>query len=154
MNLQEISAMIEKSITGLKVDPVVCRGEKPGQWSLKIKDSSVWIDAFSFPTNPDKFYFQVMSPLCAVPDKNKEAFAFDLLEISYKMYGSWMCKKENWIYVLSLREADGLDQSEVDATLDRVGVYSSDYYSKLSFKYEGCWLPKTPATNITPGSPQ
>jgi len=83
-----------------------------------------------------------MSPLCAVPDKNAEAFFQDLLEINYKMYGSWMCKKENWIYVLSLREADGLDQSEVDATLDRVAFYSTDYYSKLSFKYEGCGCQK------------
>jgi hypothetical protein len=139
----------------LKIDAATCRGEKPGQWSFKIKDASVWVDAFSFPANPDKFYFQVMSPLCAVPDKNKEAFITDLLEINYKMYGSAMCKKENWIYVLSLREADGLDQSEVDATFDRVGIYSSDYYSKLSFKYEGCWLPKTSeAVNHTPGSPQ
>ncbi|MGZ6255332.1 MAG: hypothetical protein ACXWL5_05050, partial [Candidatus Chromulinivorax sp.] len=126
MNLQEISTLVETSIAGLKIDVAACRGEKPGQWSFKMKDASVWIDAFDFPTNPGKYYFQVMSPLCAMPDKNKEAFMQDLLEINYKMYGSWMCKKENWIYVLSLREADGLDQSEVDATFDRVGIYSSD----------------------------
>ena len=68
--------------------------------------------------------------------------------IWHKLY-----KKENWIYVLSLRETAGLDQSEIDATLDRVGFYSSDYYSKLTFKYEGCWLPKAPG-DITPGTPK
>ncbi|HEY0030853.1 MAG TPA: YbjN domain-containing protein, partial [Bacteroidia bacterium] len=144
MNLQEITKLVETSIAGLKLDAVASRGAKEGQWSIKVKDATVWIDAFDFPTSPGKFYLQVMSPLCAVPDKKKDEFAWDLLEINYKLCGSWMCKKENWIYVLSLREASGLDQSEVDATLDRVSFYSSDYYSKLNFKYEGCWLPKAP----------
>ncbi|MEI6489769.1 MAG: YbjN domain-containing protein [Bacteroidota bacterium] len=156
MNQEELSVLVETSLSGLKVDVAASRGAKPGQWSYKSKDASVWIDVFDFQTNPSKFYFQVMSPLCAVPDKKADEFFQDLLEINYKMYGSWMCKKENWIYVLSLREADGLDQSEVDATLDRVAFYSTDYYSKLSFKYEGCWLPKAPATNTSgsvPGAP-
>ena len=153
MNLQDITKLVETSLTGLKIDLVTTRGEKPGQWSYKSKDASVWIDAFDFPTKPGKFYLQVMSPLCAVPDKRSDVFFQDLLEINYKMYGSWMCKKEGWIYILSLREADGLDQSEVDATLDRVAFYSSDYYSKLSFKYEGCWLPKPPAANTGGGAP-
>ena len=33
MNLQEISPLIENSLAGLKVDPALCRGQKPGQWS-------------------------------------------------------------------------------------------------------------------------
>lgn len=153
MQLKEITPLIENSIAGLKLDVATSRGAKEGQWSIKVKDASVWIDVFDFATTPGKFYLQVMSPLCAVPDKKKDEFSWDLLEINYKMYGSWMCKKENWIYVLSLREADGLDQSEIDATLDRVAFYSSDYYSKLSFKYEGCWLPKAATADKTPGSP-
>jgi hypothetical protein len=154
MNLQDVTKLVETSIAGLKIDVAASRGAKEGQWSIKFKESSIWIDVFNFPSNLDKYYFQVMSPLCAVPDKKTEEFAWDLLEINYKLYGSWMCKKDGWIYVLSLREAVGLDQSEVDATLDRVGFYSSDYFSKLSFKYEGCWLPKAPVPTIAPGSPQ
>lgn len=156
MNLSEISKLVETSIAGLKIDAAACRGEKEGQWSFKMKGATVWIDAFNFPANPEKYYFQVMSPLCAVPDKRADAFFQDLLEINYKMYGSWMCKKENWMYVLSLREAEGLDQSEVDRIFDNVAFYSADYFSKLSFKYEGCWLPKPVASNTgtIPGSPQ
>lgn len=148
MNIQETGILIENSLKGLKLDPVTCRGEKAGQWSFKSKDATIWIDVFSFPTNPDKFYFQVMSPLCKVPDTKSAEFFQDLLEINYQMYGSWMCKKEGWIYVLSLREAAGLNQSEVDAALDRVSFYSTDYYGKLSFKYQGCWIQKPPASNV------
>lgn len=153
MKLPEITQLVETSIASLKIDVPASRGAKEGQWSLKVKDSTVWIDAFNFQTNPDKYYFQVMSPLCAVTDKNKEAFFQDLLEINYALYGCSICKKENWMYVLVLREAENLDQSEVDAAIDRVGFYSSDYYNKLSFKYKDCWLPKPPAGSSSDGAP-
>ncbi|MNR14732.1 hypothetical protein D3C85_1312240 [compost metagenome] len=58
------------------------------------------------------------------------------------MYGSGISIKGDWTYVLSLREADNLDKSEIDATLDRVAFYSADYFGKLTFKFEGCWDPK------------
>jgi hypothetical protein len=146
MNIAEVSPLVEASLAGLKVDPALCRGAKPGQWSYKLKDATVWIDVFAFDANPNKFYIQVMSPLCAVPDRKAELFAVDLMEINYKMVGAWMCKKDNFYYVLNLRETENIDQSEIDATLDRVAYYSTDYYAKLAFKYEGCWNPKPPAS--------
>lgn len=139
MNLEETTRIINASLSGLKMDPNSCKGEKPGQWNLKIKDSTVWIDVFNFESQPDRWYIQVMSPLLAVPQRNVEGIMQDALEINHKLYGCSICKKGNWFYVISLRETQGLDQSELDATIDRVGIYSSDYYSKLSFKYEGSW---------------
>lgn len=144
MDLNQTSALVEASIKGLNVDPVACRGQKPGQWSLIYKGSTVWIDVFNFQNNnPERWYFQVMSPLVEVPDKNKEAFFQNLLEINHSLYGSWICKKNEWTYVMMLREAAGLDQNEVNATLDRVAFYCSDYAGKVKFKFEGSWLPKT-----------
>lgn len=146
MNLEQTTQIINQSIIGLKLDPQACKGDNPGQWNLTIKDSTVWIDVFNFDSNPDRWYIQVMSPLLAVPDRNVPEIMNDILEINSKLYGCAICKKKNWFYVISLRETDGLDQSELDATIDRVGIYSSDYYSKLGFKYEGSW-DKKPANN-------
>lgn len=142
MNLEQTTVLINKSLEGLKLDPNTCKGDKPGQWNFKIKDSTMWLDVFNFENDPDRWYIQTMSPLLAVPDKNVEAIMNDILEINSKLYGCAICKKGNWFYVINIRETVGLDQSELDATVDRVGIYSSDYYSKLSFKYEGSWLPK------------
>jgi hypothetical protein len=83
-----------------------------------------------------------MSPLLAVPDKNVESFFQNCLEINHGLYGSWISKKGDWLYVMFLREAAGLDLNEINATLDRVAIYSSDYNGKLKFKFEGSWLPK------------
>ena len=142
MDLQKTSQLIEDSIRGLNVDPAACRGQNPGQWSLLYKGSTVWFDVFNFQNNPDVWYFQVMSPLLPVPDKNQESFYQNLLEINHNLYGCWISKKGDWLYVMFLREAAGLDQSEVNATMDRVAFYSNDYNGKLKFKFEGSWLPK------------
>jgi len=48
MNQQELSVLVETSLSGLKVDVAASRGAKPGQWSYKSKDASVWIDVFDF----------------------------------------------------------------------------------------------------------
>jgi len=134
-----LTEFIEKSIEEIGIDAMKSRGQKDGQWTIKYKNSTVWIDVFNYPDKPEKFYFQVMSPLCKMVDNKVEEFAIDLLEINYLMYGSWICKKDGWFYVMSLREADNLQKPEIDATIDRVAIYSSDYWGKLSFKYKSCW---------------
>lgn len=144
MNLQEAAPLVEASIRRLNCDPVLCRGQKPGQWSYTLRDAAVWIDVFSSETNQGKWYIQVMSPLCEVPNRKSAEFFQDILEINYQLYGSWFCKKDNWLYIMCLRETVGLDQTEVDATLDRVAFYKSDYHAKLQFKYQGSWDPKAP----------
>ncbi len=157
MDLIQTSALVEDSIRGLKVDPALCRGQKPGQWSIIYKGATVWIDVFNFQDTPDRWYFQVMSPLIVVPDKNLESFYQNLLEVNHTLFGSWICKKNDWTYVMFLREAAGLDLNEINATLDRVAFYCSDYQGKLKFKFEGSWLPKTtpPAnTGSSDGPPQ
>lgn len=153
MTYNEIQELIEKSISGLGIDAATSRGSKQGQWTIKIKDAEIWIDAFDFSSKPGVYYIQVMSPLCAVPDKKTEEFAWDLLEINRNMYNCAMCKKDNWMYVISLREADGMEQAEIDLIIDRVAYYSTDFYNKLSFKYQGCWTPKTENTNTNSGKP-
>jgi hypothetical protein len=152
MDFNQTSVLVEASLAALKVDPVACRGQKPGQWSITYKGVSVWIDVFNFANNPDRWYFQVMSPLVIVPDKNQEAFYQNLLEINGLLFGSWICKKGDWTYVMFLREAADLDQNEVNATLDRVAIYCADYQGKVKFKFEGSWLPKTGPTNAGGGT--
>jgi len=142
MDFAQTSALVEASIKGLGVDPVACRGNAQGQWSLLYRGVTVWIDVFQNQQN-QSWYFQVMSPLLEAPAKNAEAYFQNCLEINHILYGCWISKRDNWTYVMSLREALGLDQNEVNATLDRVAIYCADYQGKLKFKFEGSWLPKT-----------
>lgn len=148
MNYTEISALVEASIYELKVDPALCRGDKEGRWNLRIKDSTIWIDVFNFPTNPDKYYFQVMSPLFKATALNQLGIQNDLLEYAHAMYGCGVCKKAEWYFVIALREADGLGQKEVDFAIDKVGYYSSDMYGKFKFKYPDAFDTIPPQMNM------
>ncbi|MES2799574.1 MAG: YbjN domain-containing protein [Bacteroidota bacterium] len=131
---EEYERIIERSLTALGVDLRAAK-EQEGKWTVKIKDSTVWIDLFAFPEKPDVFYFQVMSPIFKAPETQLTEVQNDLLEFAHNMYSCSVTKKADWFYVLVLRDAENLDQAEVDRYIDRVAHYSSDIYSKFKFKY-------------------
>ena len=133
-NLQVYFDMVDKCIADLGVDPSLCRGEKPGQWSLKKGSASVWIDVWHI-EQENRAYFQVLAPVMEVPPTNQQAFFQELLEINYTLYGVAFVKFQNWIYVKLIRECDGLEQKEAAATINRVGWYADEYDDKLKVKY-------------------
>lgn len=145
MNLQEISALVEQSITGLNIDLNTARKEKEGQWNITVKGAPVYLDVFNFATKPETYYFQVMSPLFKVPTSRTEELFGDLLDMNFEMYACSICRKNGWLYILSLRPALGLDQTEVNYIIDTVAHYSNDFYSKLTFKYKD-------VINLNPGA--
>lgn len=135
LSFEESCRMVEKSLEGLKVDPVKCRGDIRGRWTVVISGGEVWIDIVTSKQDAHTHYFQVMSPLFKLPETNQQGIALDLLDYAHGMYGTSVCKKENWFFVMHLREVEGLDQTELDKAIDRVGFYSNDIYSKFKFKY-------------------
>ncbi len=136
-SLSRYYELIEKSIEGLNVDPKLCRGEKPGQWSYSKGKATVWIDVWEMAEPNNKSYFQVMSPIMELPATGLEDFYKELLEINYNFYGVGFVKLNQWIYIKSIREVENLELSEVNSTLDRVGFYADDWISKLKYKYSG-----------------
>ncbi len=135
LSFEESCRMVEKSLEGLKVEPARCRGDRPGRWTIVISGAEVWIDIITSSQDAHTHYLQVMSPLFKLPEHNQQAIALDLLDFGYSMYGTSVCKRENWFFSLHLREVEGLDQGEVDKAIDRVAYYSNDIYSKFKFKY-------------------
>ena len=134
MDLQAFYKMVEENISSLGVDPVVCRGEKAGQWNMKKGSANVWIDVWET-EKKDYGYFQCMAPFVEIPTENTEAFYREILEINHKLYGVGMTKFQSWIYAKSIRELEGLDGSEMMAMINRVGNYADDYDDKLRNKY-------------------
>ena len=137
--LQYYFEMVERVISEFKVDPQLCRGQQLGQWSMKIGSASMWIDAFQSKDAQGNYidagYLQVMSPIMAVPADRQLDFFRELLEINHKLYGVGFTKFENNIYIKSIRELEGLEQSEVLSTFKRIGYYADDYDDMLKAKY-------------------
>ena len=125
-SLETYYNQVEKVISNLGVDPAVCRGEKPGQWNLKKGSASVWVDVWKL-QDQDYGYIQIMGPVCEIPKEKKLEFYEEVLQINHDLYSSAITKFNDWTYVKSIRELEGLGESEIDAMFDRVGYYA-DYY--------------------------
>lgn len=136
--MQDLSVyyqMVEESIALLGVNPTTVRTEKPGQWSLQKGSAPVWVDVFWMENN-NCGYIQVMSPIIEVPQNNTLAFYEELLRTNHNLFGVGFTQYDKWIYIKGIREVDNLQQAEVTAMLNRVGVYADDYDDLFKQKYQ------------------
>ena len=137
--IQHYYSMVDEVLNDLKINPADARGEHPGQWNLKHGSASVWVDVFQSKDPQGNLipggYLQVLAPVCDVPVNNQHIFTKELLEINHSLYGVGFTIYKDKAYIKAIRELQGLDKSEVRATLDRVGIYANDYDDKLKEKY-------------------
>ncbi|HEU4717146.1 MAG TPA: YbjN domain-containing protein [Bacteroidia bacterium] len=136
--IQNYYSAVEEVIQSFGVDPATCRGQQIGQWNLKLGSASVWVDVWQSKDKDGNFidggYLQVMAPVVDVPPGNAE-FTRELLEINHRLYGVAFTIHGNSAYIKAIRELEGLDKSEISATLNRVGIYADDYDDQLKAKY-------------------
>jgi hypothetical protein len=134
MDLTHVHVMVENVIRRFGIDPTSCRGEKPGQWNLTKGSAQIWIDVMEI---NESGYFQCMAPISAVPASRTQEFYQEILETNHKLYGVGMTKFKEWIYIKTIRETDGLDENEVAAQMNRIGVYADEYDDYFKNKYFG-----------------
>lgn len=148
-DLNNYFLMIEDIITGLGVDPALCRGQAPGQYSLMLGSARVWVDIWWIESQ-NRAYFQVMSPVMRLPVAERQLTYFqELLEINDKLYGVAFTVYNGWAWLKHIRETDGLDRSEAEAMIHRIGVYADQYDDYLKTKYGEAPVAEAPA----PGAP-
>lgn len=134
MSIETYYGIVESCISSLGVDPALCRGEKPGQWSLTKGSAKVWINVWHI-EREGREYIQVMCPLMQDITADKAAFYKELLEINDKLFGVAFTYYDNWVWLKVIRECDGLDQNECMAMINRIGVYADQYDDYLIGKY-------------------
>ncbi len=148
-DLSKYNTIVEEIILALGVDPALCRGEKMGQYSLMLGSARVWIDIW-YIESQGRSYFQAMSPVMRLPIYERQhAFFQELLEINDKLYGVAFTVYNGWAWLKHIRETDGLDKSEIEAMVHRIGVYADQYDDALKTKYGEAPLVET----APPGAP-
>ena len=135
-DLSPLYNIIESCIADLGVDPATARGNSPGQWSLIKGSAKVWIDLW-YIEREGRPYYQVMSPVLAIPATNQAAFFQELLEINDKLFGVAFTIYNGWAWLKVIRECDGMDKNEAFAMLTRIGNYADQYDDVLIAKYAG-----------------
>lgn len=138
MNLEQLTTIVESSIQSFGIDPITSRGQKEGQWDLKKGAAQVWIDIWTFDHKEgDKHhYVQVLSPVLNLDLVGNQCGLYqECLTINQSLYGVAFSIMKNWLYLRVIREAEGLDISEMAAMLNRVGDYSDVEGKQMVDKY-------------------
>ena len=134
-NLNKYYQMIERCISNLGVDPVQCRGTKPGSWTLNKGSVQVWVDVW-YIEREQRSYLQIMSPIMKLPKNSKEDFFRELLQINDRLFGVGFTLYKDTVWLKHVRETENLQESEVLNTLHRVGNYADQYDDILKQKYD------------------
>lgn len=133
--MQNFFQVVEDSIRMLGIDPIACRGQKEGQWSLTKGSANVWIDCW-YIEREKRSYYQVMSPVMKIPAARQAELFQELLEINDKLFAVAFTIYDGWVWLKVIREADGMDANEAFALMTRIGNYADDYDDMLKNKYE------------------
>lgn len=137
--LESLIIKVENAIRSMGVDPVLCRGEKVGQYTMVQGSATLWIDAF-FSQQSNREYFQVMSPILSLANvANKTALYEELLTINDTLYNIAFTLFNNFVYLKNIREAVGLDESEIVSQIKRIGTYGDQYDDILRQKYDSTY---------------
>jgi hypothetical protein len=126
--------MVEACISSLGLDPSTLRGAKEGQWNLQKGSAPVWVDVF-YDEHNQCSYIQMLSPIVEVPANNTIAFYEEVLKKGHDLFGVGFTQFDKWVYIKSIRECENLQQAEVMAMLNRVGVYADEYDDYFKNKY-------------------
>ena len=133
-NLQVYYDIIEKVIDSLGISVESCRGQTPGNYLLKKGSANLIIDVW-YIEEYQAAYCQVISPVLKLPNDDLTSLYRELLEINLKQIGISFAVSDDYVYLVSNREAFGMDADEFYNMLTRVGNVADDYDNYLQDKY-------------------
>lgn len=113
--------LVDDAITDLGLNADETHGEQPGQWNLKKGKFDIMIDLWE---QENQFIFQIVSPLCGMPEENKEAFLLHLLEKNYGLSSLSYAVLNETVFLKYSTEASALTKEHVVAILTKMAFYA------------------------------
>ncbi len=121
---------VEAAITQLGIPVTETRGQQVGQWNLKKGKFDIMIDVWE---QEKQFLFQIVCPLCSLPDENKEGFLIYLLQKNYGMSSVAYAIIEESVYLKYTTEANTLSIENITMLLTKTAFYAeqSDFVPQV-----------------------
>jgi len=113
--------LVDSAIAELGLNPDETRGDQPGQWNLKKGRFDIMVDVWE---QENQFLFQVVSPLCGLPDDNIEGFLMHLLQKNYGMSGIAYSIMEQSVFLKYTTEANALTKENIISLLNKTAFYA------------------------------
>jgi hypothetical protein len=119
--IQTFYKLVDDAITDLGLTPDEVRGEQPGQWNLKKGKFDIMIDLWE---QENQYIFQVVAPLCGMPEGNREAFLLHLLEKNYGLSSLAYAVLNETVFLKYTTEASSMIKEHVVAILTKIAFYA------------------------------
>lgn len=113
--------LVDTAVAELGLNPDDVRGEQPGQWNLKKGKFDIMIDVWE---QENQILFQVVSPLCLLPDDNREAFLMHILQKNYGMSSIAYSIMEDSVFLKHTTEANTLTKELILMLLSKTAFYA------------------------------
>ncbi len=113
--------LVEESIAALGLTAEETRGDQPGQWNLKKGKFDIMVDVWE---QENQFLFQVVCPLCSLPDENKEGFMNFLLQKNYGMSAMAYSIMEESVFLKHTTEMKELSKENIITLLTKTAFYA------------------------------
>ena len=113
--------LVDDAITDLGLNPEEVRGEQPGQWNLKKGKFDIMVDLWE---QENQCIFQVVAPLCGMPEGNKEEFMLHLLEKNYGLSSLAYAVLNDTVFLKYTTEAKSMVKEHVVAIFTKIAFYA------------------------------
>jgi len=113
--------VVDEAIVSLGLNSEETKGEQPGQWNLKKGKFDIMVDVWE---QEKQFLFQVVCPLCTLPDDNKEGFMLHLLQRNYGLSSVAYAVMEDSVYLKYTTEMNSLTTENIVSLLTKTAFYA------------------------------
>jgi hypothetical protein len=113
--------VVDEAIVSLGLNSEETKGEQPGQWNLKKGKFDIMVDVWE---QEKQFLFQVVCPLCTLPDDNKEGFMLHLLQKNYGLSSLAYAVMEDSVYLKYTTEMNSLTTENIVSLLTKTAFYA------------------------------
>lgn len=113
--------LVDEAISELGLSPDETKGEQPGQWNLKKGKFDIMVDVWE---QEKQFLFQIVSPLCTLPEENKEGFMLHLLQKNYGLSSLAYAIMDNSVFLKHTTEMGSLTKENIVMLLTKTAFYA------------------------------
>ena len=113
--------VVDEAIVSLGLNAEETKGDQPGQWNLKKGKFDIMVDVWE---QEKQFLFQVICPLCTLPDDNKEGFMLHLLQKNYGLSSLAYAIMEDSVYLKYTTEMNLLTTENIVSLLTKTAFYA------------------------------
>lgn len=113
--------LVDECIAALGINAEETRGEQPGQWNLRKGKFDIMVDVWE---QEKQFLFQVVCPLCTLPDENKEGFMNFLLQKNYGMSAMAYSIMDDSVFLKHTTEMKELTKENIITLLTKTAFYA------------------------------